>query len=254
LSWTAVSSWALLAWFVALAIAELRFHQRELRSSARDARLVTNFTLAAVTVGASGILPLAKVGSSLLAQKLGLGVHPDSTWIAVFTLTLTAQTFVAYWLHRTMHRAPLLWRVHRVHHSDTSVDVSTSLRHHPLELLVTTPAAALVILLIGAPVSVVLASETFLVTTAFFGHAEIVLPCALDRALAWIVVTPRLHRLHHHPERRLHDSNYGDTLTVWDRVFGTFSDESERMPVGLEKPAGRPDHLLDQILSPLQAA
>ena len=92
---------------------------------------------------ANGLLPLAKIGSSLLAQRLDTGLFSDlkSSWTGMFALAVAAQTLVAYWTHRWMHATPLLWRVHRVHHSDPFVDVSTSLRHHPLELLVTTPAA-----------------------------------------------------------------------------------------------------------------
>jgi sterol desaturase/sphingolipid hydroxylase (fatty acid hydroxylase superfamily) len=196
------------------------------------------------------------LGSSLLAQHLDIGLadHLRSSWTALFVLTVAAQTLVAYWTHRAMHAAPLFWRVHRVHHADTFVDVSTSLRHHPVELLVTAPATATVILLTGAPVSVVLASETFLVAATLWGHADIRLPHRLDRALGLVLVTPRLHRVHHSPERRFHDSNYGDTFTLWDRLFGTFSDEPQRMRVGLDGQGDRADNLLDQVLSPLHAA
>ena len=253
LSWDSFVAWGLLAWFVALTITEALLEKRELRTASNDGRLLTNFGLAVVTISAGSLLPLANVGSSLAAQRLGLGLATGLPWSATFSLTLVAQTLASYWVHRLMHVTPLLWRVHRVHHADVLVDVSTSLRNHPFELLLTIPAAALVILLIGAPVSVVLATETFFFATALWEHADIRLPARLDRALATVLVTPRLHRLHHNPARAVHDSNFGNSFIFWDRLFGTLIDEPDRKPVGLDTQAGRPDHLLDQILSPLRA-
>jgi sterol desaturase/sphingolipid hydroxylase (fatty acid hydroxylase superfamily) len=138
-----------------------------------------------------------------------------------------------------------------VHHADTSVDVSTSLRNHPLELLLTIPASALVILILGAPVSVVVAVQSILVAGAIWEHADVVLPKRLDRALALLLVTPRLHRLHHSPDRGNHDSNYGNSLTLWDRLFGTLNDGQERLEVGLARQRAAPNRLLEQICSPL---
>jgi sterol desaturase/sphingolipid hydroxylase (fatty acid hydroxylase superfamily) len=254
LSWDSFIAWGLLAWFAALAIAEALLEKRELRAASSDGRLLTNFGLAALTITASGLLPLANIGSSLAAQGLGLGVARSLPWVAVFALTLVAQTLASYWLHRLMHRTPLLWRVHRVHHADGLVDVSTSFRNHPFELLLTIPVAALIILIIGAPVSVVLATETFLFAAALWEHADIRLPHRIDRTLSLVLVTPRLHRLHHNPGRALHDSNYCNSIIIWDRLFGTLSDKPDRLPVGLEGQVDRPDHFLEQILSPLHAA
>jgi sterol desaturase/sphingolipid hydroxylase (fatty acid hydroxylase superfamily) len=141
-----------------------------------------------------------------------------------------------------------------VHHADSAVDVSTSLRNHPLELVVTVPVSCLVVLLVGAPVSVVAAAQSVLVAAALFQHADIRLPPRVDATLAWLIVTPRLHRLHHHPERIVHDSNFGDSIVLWDRLFGTFNASEGRLPVGLEGQAARADHLIEQICSPLQPA
>ena len=244
-----------MAWFGILAFGEASLQRRVVRESGSDARLITNFGLGAIGIGAASLVPVANVGSSFAAQLFHTRLlGAASSWPMALVLTVVGLTLVSYWTHRAMHSIPLLWRVHRVHHADTSVDVSTSLRHHPLEMVVAIPADALVILLVGAHVPVVVAAESLLMATAFLGHADIHLPLRLDRALAWVVVTPRLHRLHHHPERRLHDSNYGDTFTLWDRLFGTFSDVTERLPVGLDRHPGRADHLVDQILSPIHAA
>lgn len=255
MSWNAASSLLLLTWFVMLAAAEALDQRRERRSSGGDVRLVTNFALGAISVGTSSLLPLSTVGTSLIVGQWHSAVLTGGmmSWLASFVLTLTGLTLVGYWSHRAMHAVPLLWRVHRVHHTDSAVDVSTSLRHHPLEMLVSVPADGIVILLVGPLVSVVVAAETLLLAAALLGHADIRLSARLDRALAWLLVTPRLHRLHHHPERKLHDSNYGDAFTLWDRLFGTFSDLPGRLPVGLTAQPRRPDYLVDQLLAPLQS-
>jgi sterol desaturase/sphingolipid hydroxylase (fatty acid hydroxylase superfamily) len=129
--------------------------------------------------------------------------------------------------------------------------VSTSLRNHPLELLVMIPASALVIFILGSPVSVVVAVQSLLVAAAIWEHADVILPKRLDRALAFLLVTPRLHRLHHSPDRGNHDSNYGNSLTLWDRLFGTLNDRQERLEVGLTRQRAAPNRLLEQIFSPL---
>ena len=221
-----------------------------------DGRLITNFGLAAIVLFASGLAPLARLGTSAAGQLFGFGLADrlPLSWLALFGLAILSETFAAYWVHRLMHRAPLLWRMHRVHHADNSVDVSTSYRNHPLELLVTMPASAAVILALGLPPSVVVATQTVLTAATLWEHADLALPERLDRALSWIIYTPRLHRLHHSPERAIHDSNYGGLLTIWDRLFGTFTDSSERGRVGLDDQVARPDRLLEQMWSPVYAA
>jgi sterol desaturase/sphingolipid hydroxylase (fatty acid hydroxylase superfamily) len=253
----AVIGLALLGWFAVLAIAEVFCADTgESRTGTNDSRLVTNFGLTILVLLAGTVAPFANVGASTLGARLNIGFAQELLlpWAVLFALMLLAQTFVAYWLHRLMHRTPLLWRVHRVHHADSSVDVSTSLRSHPLELLLTLPASALVILLVGAPVSVVLGVQALLTGSAIWQHADIRLPARIERALSYAIFTPRLHRLHHNPQRPVHDSNYGELLILWDWLFGTLNRSEGRRPVGLERQAGRPDHLLDQIVSPLYAA
>jgi sterol desaturase/sphingolipid hydroxylase (fatty acid hydroxylase superfamily) len=243
---------ALVGWFVALAIAEVFFaRDRQPREGSDDGRLLTNFGLTVLVLLGSGLLPLANVGSAVAGSGMGIAYHVHLPWIAIFTLTLLGLSFAAYWVHRWMHVSQLLWRVHRVHHADTSVDVSTSLRNHPLELLVMIPASALVIFILGSPVSVVVAVQSLLVAAAIWEHADVILPKRLDRALAFLLVTPRLHRLHHSPDRGNHDSNYGNSLTLWDRLFGTLNDRQERLEVGLTRQRAAPNRLLEQIFSPL---
>ena len=244
----------LAGWFVALALVETLW-PRATQYQSGDGRLITNFGLTVLIFLGSALPPLANFGSAMIGTGLGIGYHVPVPWAAMVVLLLLAQTLTAYWIHRMMHATPLLWRVHRVHHADTALDVSTSFRNHPFELLATIPSAAAVTLVLGAPVSAVVAVQTVLFAGAIWEHADIALPRRLDRALAPILVTPRLHRLHHSPDRPNHDSNYGSLFMVWDRLFGTINDkEDAQTSVGLEHQAANPNHLIAQIFSPLYAA
>jgi sterol desaturase/sphingolipid hydroxylase (fatty acid hydroxylase superfamily) len=248
----------LLGWFILLALAELMFGRDggERGTGSGDARLLTNFGLTASVLGVSALLPLARITSSVAGQRFDLGIANlvPLPMVAIFATLLILDSFAAYWAHRLLHATPLLWRLHRVHHADSAVDVSTSLRNHPGELLVTVPVSAFVILLVGAPVSVVMVEQTIIVAATIWQHADIALPPRLDAVLARVIITPRLHRLHHNPERPVHDSNFGDSIALWDWMFGTLNLTGGRNPVGLNGQRARADHLLDQIWSPLRAA
>jgi len=245
----------LLGWVILLAFFEAwSGHGR--REGASDRRLLTNISLTLLVLGAGALFPIARLAASTAAQLLNSGflrsVHWP--WLLLFAVALLAETFAAYWAHRITHKTPLLWRLHRVHHADNAVDLSTSFRNHPLELLITLPVSAAVVLILGTPQSVVVATQTLLVGVTLWQHADITLPPRLDCALGLIVVTPQLHRLHHNPARTTHDSNYGELLTLWDRLFGSFNGTEGRRQVGLEGQLALPDRLLQQIWSPVYGA
>lgn len=247
----------LIGWFAVLAGFEhycARRSPRPERSS--DQRFFTNFAFGAVTFAAGAVAPISKVGASTFAQTLGAGVAPrlGLSWPEILALLLVSDSLAVYSLHRLMHRWPLLWRLHRVHHTDQSVDISTTLRIHPLELIVSLPTSTAVVLIVGAPASVIIAAQTIAFAATLWQHADIDLPARADRTIALVLVTPRVHRLHHNPGRSFHDSNYGELLTFWDRLFGTFNKTEGRRPVGLEGQVAAPDRLLDQIWSPRHAA
>ena len=242
----------LLAWVIILAAAEA-WSGSDDRDSASDRRLLTNFSFTAMVFAAGALFPVAQVGASAAAQSLHIGILRSAhwPWIAVFAVAALAQTFAAYWAHRITHQTPLLWRLHRVHHADGAVDLSTSFRNHPLELIVTIPVSAAVVLILGTPASIVVAVQTLLVGVTLWQHADIALPQRLDRALAWVIVTPRVHRVHHNPARATHDSNYGELFTLWDRLFGSFNGVEVRGRVGLDRQVAPPDRLFQQIWSPV---
>ena len=136
---------------------------------------------------------------------------------------LIALDLLQYLLHRLSHGLGWLWRLHAVHHTDIDIDISTSIRHHPGESLVLLPITAGLATLAGVmPVELALYGAVEF-AVQLFAHANVALPPALERALAWVVVTPGFHRFHHSRDPRQSNANYGQVLTIWDRLLGTLA-------------------------------
>lgn len=138
-----------------------------------------------------------------------------------------------YAQHVAFHAVPLFWRLHRMHHSDLEIDVTTGIRFHPIEILLSVLIKMVVIALLGAPPLAVLLFEILLNATAMFNHSNAELPLWLDRVLRLGLVTPDMHRIHHSVLRAETDSNYGFNLSVWDRMFGTYRREPVAGQLGL---------------------
>ena len=153
---------------------------------------------------------------------------------AVILLDLTI-----YGQHVASHKWSILWRFHKVHHADRDIDVTTGTRFHPVEIVLSMFYKCLCVLLIGPAVIAVFIFEMVLNATAMFNHANVKLPSWLDRGIRMILVTPDMHRVHHSIIRRETDSNYGFSLSVWDRIFGTYiarpSAGHDRMTIGLSQ-------------------
>jgi sterol desaturase/sphingolipid hydroxylase (fatty acid hydroxylase superfamily) len=163
----------------------------------------------------------------------------------------------AVWLqHFYLHRSPLLWRMHAVHHSDRDLDVTTALRFHPFELIVSTFYKSVIVALLGVPLLVALAFEIWLNANALFNHSNIRLPRKLDRILRLFLVTPDMHLVHHSTRVEEQKHNFGFALTVWDRCFGTYRAEStlgaENQKIGLaEINDGRPSGFIWSMKQPM---
>jgi sterol desaturase/sphingolipid hydroxylase (fatty acid hydroxylase superfamily) len=161
-------------------------------------------------------------------------------WRAVFcfVFTLVALDFAMYWQHRFSHALPWLWRLHRVHHSDTGFDVTLGLRFHPGEIVLSLLYKSAVVLILGAPVLAYVIYEIVLMAMALFTHANIALPDPVERALARWLVTPELHRVHHSVESNDTNRNYGNWLSIWDWLFNSAAKQradSATMPIGLNE-------------------
>lgn len=157
-------------------------------------------------------------------------------WMEVLLVLLLLDCW-RYWEHRAFHEIPLLWRLHVVHHSDTSLDVTTGERHHPFEKLATTVLALILVFALGFSAQALGIYLLLATLSALYTHANITLPDAIDRSLRRWLVTPAVHAIHHSSQQPETDSNFGSLLTVWDRLFGTYREPS-RTPVpsvGLEQ-------------------
>jgi sterol desaturase/sphingolipid hydroxylase (fatty acid hydroxylase superfamily) len=162
------------------------------------------------------------------AQANGFGLFNQLDWsawaeiLAAFILL----DFAMWVQHLATHKIPILWRMHKVHHADRDLDVSTAIRFHPFEIVVSTLWKALCVALLGVPALVALAFEAWLGANALFNHGNVELPRWLDRAIRPFLVTPDMHLVHHSTLIGEQHSNYGFALTIWDRLFGTYVDES----------------------------
>jgi len=164
-------------------------------------------------------------------------------------ITVVAMDLVIYLQHVMVHAVPLLWRLHRVHHADLDYDLTTGARFHPLEIILSMLIKFATILLLGPPLAGVILFEVILNGMAMFNHGNIRLPLALDRVLRRLLVTPDMHRVHHSVEDDEANSNFGFSLSIWDRLFGTYRDQPraghEGMTIGIHK--YRDPRLVDRL-------
>jgi sterol desaturase/sphingolipid hydroxylase (fatty acid hydroxylase superfamily) len=177
--------------------------------------IVVNFLLAFLLLRASEWAVAREVGVLFLWPGLPVVVQ---LLVGLLVLDLVS-AWVAHWVQ---HKTPMLWRLHLVHHSDRHVDTTTANRHHPGESVVRFGFTLAAVVLTGAPMWMVFLYQSLSVVLSQFNHANIALPAALDRAISWVLVSPDMHKVHHHYVLPHTDSNYGNLFSVWDRLFGTF--------------------------------
>lgn len=231
------------------------------RGDGRPARRqLVNLGMVAISTGVLRFgFPVLAVAWAAEAYGGGLfGQLAWPTWVEI-TIAVLLLDVAIYWQHRLMHAVPLLWRLHRVHHCDTAFDVTTGVRFHPLEIALSMGFKLALISLFGPHPAAVLAFEVLLSLGALFTHTDVALPGALDRRLRWVFVTPSMHRIHHSTRRVETDSNYGFHLSVWDRLFRSYTatpaGDERRMPIGLEAwREPRDQGLVSLLLNPFRPA
>jgi len=187
------------------------------------------------------VAPLGGIGVAAWAESQGWGVfHTVAVpeWLAVLASVVLLDLAI-YFQHVMFHAVPVFWRLHMVHHADLDFDVTTGLRFHTIEIVLSFGIKAAVIVLLGAPAVAVLIFEVVLNATSMFNHSNVRMPSALDRVLRLFVVTPDMHRVHHSVIARETNSNFGFNLPWWDRLFGTYRDQPAeghtRMTIGLSQ-------------------
>jgi sterol desaturase/sphingolipid hydroxylase (fatty acid hydroxylase superfamily) len=215
--------------FFVLAMTELFVPRRELEH-VKAKRWLTNWIIVIID---SFVLRLiftgAAVGIALWAETNDYGLFnvlniPTAVAVVISFIVLD---FAVWFSHWASHKVPLLWAIHRMHHSDVDIDVSTAIRFHPIEIVLSMVWKMLIVVILGAPAIAVLVFEIVLNGTAMFNHSNIKLPLGVDRILRLFLVTPDMHRVHHSIIHNETDSNYGFNLAIWDRLFGTYIDQPE---------------------------
>lgn len=229
-----------LALLLGLALMEVRWPGRR-QAAPKGRRWRANFAITALNVVVLGALPLSFITAAHWGEERSLGLlhGADLPLAALVLLGLLGRGFISWITHLLMHKVPLFWRVHHVHHTDTELDVSTTVRFHPLEFPIQLAIGLPFILVLGISPWVLLAYEVADAAITVFSHANIALPPSLERWLRYLIVTPGLHRVHHSTIPAETDSNFSAVFPVWDLVFGTFRTETEvpdlEMALGLEE-------------------
>ncbi|MBL4803106.1 MAG: sterol desaturase family protein [Emcibacter sp.] len=215
---------------------------KRIRQVARKIRWRRNLSLVVINSFFIRLLvPFTAVGVALYAHEnqLGLLNYVSLPFEVVVIVSVLLMDLLIYGQHVVFHYVPWLWRLHKVHHIDQEIDVTTGLRFHPVEILLSSLIKCASVLLLGIPVVAVVIFEILLNATAMFNHGNIRLPLTVDRILRLMVVTPDMHRVHHSMIPQETNSNFGFNMPWWDRIFGTYRAQPEqghiKMEIGLQE-------------------
>jgi sterol desaturase/sphingolipid hydroxylase (fatty acid hydroxylase superfamily) len=242
---------SIMASFAALLLAEEMMRDKSAAEGLEWCRISTNWGLAIANWALFALVPV----SSLLA-RIWTGPGLLASWSAAiaFLPLLLLRSAANYGVHRALHALPWLWRIHRVHHSDTLIDCTTGLRSHAAEAVIVAAVSGLIVIALGPPLTSVVAVDALLLVATFWHHAAIRLPQGLSRRLEWALITPRLHLLHHSQAKPDHDRNFGDLFSLWDRLFGSFAPPHGGMVrVGLAEEVAIAQSLPHQLAAPFRS-
>lgn len=227
--------------FLLVAMAE-HFWPRRPLTAPKGPRWSCNIAIVIIdTFVARLVFPLMPVGIAEIARvkswgMLNMVVLPH--WFAIGVAFLMLDLII-YFQHRVFHRVPLFWRIHRMHHTDLDLDVSSGTRFHPIEIMLSLVIKLVAVVVIGAPAAAVVLFEVVLNATSLFNHGNLRIPVGIDRWLRLLLVTPDMHRVHHSIIPRETDSNFSFNLPLWDRLLGTYRaqprDGHDGMIIGLKE-------------------
>ncbi|MEI2739265.1 MAG: sterol desaturase family protein [Chitinophagaceae bacterium] len=210
----------LLFWIIegAIPLLPLTYKKTKLRHAAVN----FGFTVIHLLIHTLLAIVIVLLSDWCLKNSFGLVYWFNANILLTVIIGVLALDFSSWLVHLVMHKVKPLWRFHLIHHSDNNVDVTTGLRHHPGDSLLRGIFFLLLIFISGAPMYSVMIYQTLLVLATAFTHANISLPKNLDKALSFVLVSPNMHKVHHHWKQPYTDSNYGAVFSIWDRLFGTF--------------------------------
>lgn len=225
----------LLIWLIEGAIPLLALRYK--KNKWRHASVNFTFTVIHLIIHTGFAVFIVLLADACKQQGLGLVHWLHASVLGTIVISFLVLDFFGGWLvHITEHKAKFLWRFHIVHHSDNNVDVTTGLRHHPIESVLRGIFFLMGVVVSGSPMYAVMIYQTLLVLSTQFTHANINLPNWLDKPLSYIIVSPNMHKVHHHWQQPYTDSNYGAVLSIWDRLLGTFEHlEASQIKYGLDR-------------------
>jgi len=222
--------------YALLTIWEISSPKRKLEH-ARRLRWVSNFGLIIISsILVRFIFPTAAVGIALLVEKnqWGLLYYFDLSVAMHFMIAFVLMDLSLYFQHVMFHALPLFWRFHRVHHTDLDFDITTGLRFHPFEMVISILIKFMTITALGVPVLAVVIFEIILNAASMFSHSNIKIARSIERVTRWFIVTPDMHRIHHSVSENETNSNFGFFISVWDRLFGTYTKEPKKGHTGMQ--------------------
>lgn len=249
---------AFLALFVLLAIAETSKPKRSL-TQPRYFRWLNNLGLVSLNnLLLKLVMPLFAIDAAIYSQQQQLGLlnwlfSSAESNLLVILLAIIMLDGIIYWQHRLFHQLPWLWRLHSMHHSDLDLDVSSAIRFHPIEIILSLLIKIAAVYLLGIPVVAIILFELLLNLTAMFSHSNIALPLKADRMIRHLFVTPDMHRVHHSIKGKETNSNYGFCLSIWDRIFNSYKAQPDaghlEMVIGLPYFRGEHEYKLYNMLT-----
>lgn len=228
---------------------------RRSQSIGRGIRWPSNLGIVLIdTLVVRVLFPTAAVGFAMLAERQGWGLFNvlGLRWWLTVPLAVLLLDLAVYFQHVVFHAVPALWRLHRMHHADLEFDVTTGVRFHPVEVVLSMLIKLIVVTALGLPPAGVLIFEVLLNATSMFNHGNVRVSPSIDRVLRWFVVTPDMHRVHHSIDARETNSNFGFNLPWWDRLFGTYRSQPaaghDAMIIGIEQFRDPRELRLDRML------
>ena len=246
-----VSFLSVFVFFIVLETIVPRRKQTQLRAL----RWTSNLSLVFISsVLLKAVALIIGINAAIYANthQLGLFNNIDAPDIVAVIASIVLLDFVIYWQHRFSHEIPIIWRLHRLHHSDIEYDTTTALRFHPAEIILSYFVKFAAVLLIGVPVTALILFEIILNATAMFNHSNLKLPLGFDKILRQFIVTPDMHRVHHSVYPNETNSNYGFNIPLWDRLFGSYiaqpKDGHEQMEIGLYEFRSKKQQTLPALL------
>lgn len=221
-----------LFWLIESAVPLFRFNYKKWR----HAGVNIFFTLTTILVNFFLAFILIKSADWVVAEKFGLMQWLNwPIWVQATAGLMLMDLIGAYAPHWTEHRVPLLWRFHIVHHTDQSVDTTTANRHHPGESVIRFAFTTAAVIVLGAPIWLIFLYQSLSAMLSQFNHANVKVPAWLDKSIGWLIVTPNMHRVHHHYKLPYTDSNFGNIFSFWDKVFGTYlKANNEKLVYGVD--------------------